>query len=183
MAEEKSEKWKELLEKRKYRLDLRRFAFERKKLREDNLRAELRDSYVFYRETVALLLRVFFYGGLAFTAIASVYISLYNGYQLPQTEFARKVVSMVGLGTAMFFLIAQMLAYTSYDTSRKLYLYPYREALGLPVSPPGVDRERRKRLEGRVAVLLVAVHVLYVLLWGLVVFFPKYLSIKTGILV
>lgn len=181
MADEKSERWKELLEKRKYRLDLKRFAFERKKLQQENLRAELRDSYAFYREAIALLLRVFFYGGLAFAAIASAYITLYNGYQLQQTEFARKVVAMVGLGTAVFFLIAQMLAYTSYDTSRRLYLYPYRELLGLPVSPPGVNRDRRKRLEGRVAVLLVAVHVIYVLMWGFVVFFPKYLSIKTGI--
>ncbi len=139
---------------------------EKMKIDAENLRADVRDAYVFLRAAINLAIGVFIASSVSFFVIMSQYVAwrVYNSM-----EMERLLIALGGFSTSVFFVWAISRTREAYKISRNHYLYPARKELGVTESPGGVDavlREwKRTRLEKSVFDSFIAVNVLYSCVW------------------
>jgi hypothetical protein len=149
------------------RQEAERLRFERQKLHEEHLRAELRDIYITHREIATLFFKVFLYASLASGALGSLFITIGLSHETRETRIFETLVAIVGLYSALFFALSQRFVYKAFKQSRKLYLYPARQVLGLPKFPNREGLLLRRRLEGKFVAMTVVVHLFYITAWAL----------------
>jgi len=139
---------------------------EKARIEAENLRADIRDAYIFLRDALALVLRVYFYSNVVFGAMLWLYLSYLDKLSMGKE---RTLIAFAGIVVSVFFIMAIRLSIAAYRFSRKQYLYPARDALGVTKTPGGIDPEAREakriRLENWVFFLLYLTNVVYILIW------------------
>lgn len=141
------------------------------KIDAENLRADVRDAYVFLRSAINLAIGVFIASSVSFSVIMSQYVAwrVYNSM-----EMERMLIAISGFCTSFYFSWAVAKSKGAYKISRNHYLYPARKELGVTESPGGIDPEKRemkrKNLETWVFRSFFWVNVIYCEMWIWILF-------------
>ncbi len=128
----------------------------------ENLRIELKEAHIYYRESLSMVFRVAVTTMLVFAGEMTFYVTCSGHSEL---SYLTMQIPAFGILTSCASFVGQLIALEMHWMSRKYYLRPLKESLGLPPGPIGWKRAWKNTIEYITVILLLAANVVYFLVW------------------